>query len=62
MGEGNNYNLAATLEMEKVVAIADEFLEAHMVAPGKKPEGVMRLLYENVDRIRNIICNNDKLD
>ena len=37
-------------------------LEVHGVAPNKKAEGVTRLLYENVDGIRNRICNNEKLD
>ena len=61
-GDGNTYSLAATLEREQIAGIADELLEVHGVAPNKKAEGVTRLLYENVDGIRNRICNNDKLD
>ena len=30
------------------------------MVPDKKAGGVTRLLYENVDGTRNIICNNDK--
>ena len=61
-GDGNKYSLAATLEREEVAGIVNELLEVHGVAPTKKAEGVTRLLYENVDGIRNRICNNDKLD
>ena len=32
------------------------------MAPDKKAEGVMGLLYENADGISNILFNNDKLD
>ena len=32
------------------------------MAPGKKAEGVTRLLYENADRTSNRICNNNKLE
>ena len=60
--DGNNYSLAVTLEMEEVAGIADELLEVHGVAPGKKVEGVIRLLYKDVDGMSNRICNNDKLD
>ena len=51
-GEVNQNNLAATLEMEEVLGISDELLEVHGVAPGKKAEGVARLVYESVDRAK----------
>ena len=37
-------------------------LEVHRVAPGKKSEGITRIIYENVNNIINRISNNEKLD
>ena len=33
--------------------IADEILEVHGVVPGRKAEGVTRLVYENSDGLNN---------
>jgi hypothetical protein len=48
--------------MEEIMDIADEVLEVHGVAPGKKAEGVTRVLYENCDGISNNIGGNAKLE
>ena len=50
------------VELEEISGVADELLEVHGIAPGRKAEGVTRLIYENVDGFNNRITNNDKLD
>ena len=40
---------STTLEMKEIMEIADEILEVHGVAPGRKAEGVTRVIYENSD-------------
>ena len=42
--------------------IADEILEVHGVAPGKKAGGVTRVIYEISDRLNNQIGRNRKLE
>ena len=50
LGEQYQKNLTATrLEMEEIMEISDEILEVHGVAPGRKEEGVTRVIYENID-------------
>ena len=41
--------------------IADEILEVHGVAPGRKAEVVTRVIYENSDGLNNRIERNRKL-
>ena len=53
---------ATTLEMEEIMEIADEILEVHGVAPGRKAEGVTRVIYENSDGLNNLIGRNRKLE
>ena len=54
LGEQYQINLtAATLEMEEITGISDEILEVHGIAPGRKAEGVSRLIYENIDGLNN---------
>ena len=53
---------ATMVELEEISGVADELLEVHGIAPGRKAEGVTRLIYENVDGFNNRITNNDKLD
>ena len=55
---GNNIktNLTATtLELKEIMEIADEILEVHGVAPGRKAEVVTRVIYENSDGLNNLI-------
>ena len=40
---------STTLEMKEIMEIADKILEVHGVAPGRKAEGVTRVIYENSD-------------
>ena len=35
--------------------IVDEILEVHCVAPGRKAEGVTRVIYENIDGLNHRI-------
>ena len=61
LGEQYQKLLATTtLEMEEIMHIADEILEVHGVAPGRKAEGVMRVIYENSDGLNNQIRRNRK--
>ena len=53
---------ATMVELEEIIGSAGELLEVHGIAPGRKAEGVTRLIYENVDGFNNRITNNDKLD
>ena len=54
--------LAMVFETEDLAGVADELLEVHGVAPGKKSKGVTRLIYWNVDGINNRIGENEKLE
>ena len=40
---------STTLEMEEIMEIANEILEIHGVDPGRKAEGVTRVIYDNSD-------------
>ena len=40
--------------------MADELLKVHGMAPGKKTEGVTRLINEKVDRMNNMITNSER--
>ena len=52
---------ATTLEMKEIMEISDEILEVHGVAPGRKAEGVTRVIYENSDGLNNQIGGNREL-
>ena len=47
---------------EEIKGVKDDLMRVHGVAPGVKPEGCSRLVYENTDGLRNNISGNDKLD
>ena len=53
---------ARVLEAVELQRVQDEVLEVHGVLPGKKPEGVIRLLYENANGIDGRFSNNGKLE
>jgi hypothetical protein len=42
--------------------VSEEVLQVHGVLPGRKEEGITRLLYENANRIRHRLTGNDKLE
>ena len=52
----------ARREFREMRGVSDEVLKVHGSAPGKKPEGVTRLVYENVNGIQCKWANNDKVD
>ena len=49
-------------ERVEIEVVSDEVLIVHGIAPGKKPEGVTRLVYENANGFNSRISNNEKLD
>jgi hypothetical protein len=59
----NNKRLALTEQQERnrvaELGIPKEVLRIHGAAPGSKPEGVIRLIYENINGISNNLCNNE---
>ena len=40
--------------------IAEELLRFHRIAPGKKPDGVTRIIYENANSFNTRISGNEK--
>ena len=52
---------ATALEEEGIRGISHDLLNVHGVAPGAKPEGVSRFIYENIDGINTRISENEKL-
>jgi hypothetical protein len=44
------------------IPVPDEVLQVHGYAPLTKAEGTVRLIYENVNRINNRMCNTEKLE
>ena len=49
-------------ELKQVRGLDEYLLKVHGVAPGSKPEGVWRLLYENLNGIGSCLAGNDELD
>jgi hypothetical protein len=49
-------------EIIAALGVQEEVLMVHGVAPGTKAEGVVRLIYENLDGLANKISGNDKLE
>ena len=47
---------------EGTVDISKELLRVHVIAPGKKPEGVTRIIYENENSFNTRIIGNEKVD
>ena len=42
--------------------ISEELLRVHGIAPGKKPEGITRIIYENVNGLNTRISGNEKVE
>ena len=47
--------------MEDIKGVTDEVLNVHGIKPGKKEEGVTRVIYENPNRLNSRINRNEKL-
>ena len=60
-GEGA-YQSFEMLEELEVREIVEELLEVYGLAPGKKADGIVRLIYENVNGLNPWMTNNGKLD
>ena len=54
--------IATALENEEIQGISNNLLNVHGIAPGAKPEGVTRLIYENPDGFNTRISGNEKLE
>ena len=52
----------ARRELYNLRGVSDEVLKVHGTAPGSKPEGITRLVYENVNGLKCQWTNNDKID
>ena len=61
-GKYQKHLTATTLEMKEIMEKADEILEEHGVAPGRKAEVVTKVIYDNGDGLNNIIGRNRKLE
>jgi hypothetical protein len=49
-------------EQINIRGVSEEVLEVHGVLPGRKEEGITRLLYENANGLSNRMGGNKKLD
>ena len=65
LSNGNNTKHDTTREEEwedLVKGVDDKRLRVHGVEPGRRGEGVTRLIYENLNELNNRLSNNKKLD
>lgn len=60
--ERRNINIQEQLEVMEIRGVADEVLQVHGVAPGKKPEGVTRMVMENPNGLNTTFRDNEKLE
>jgi hypothetical protein len=49
-------------EMMEAAGVDEEILKVHGVAPGSKAEGVIRLIYENLNGLNSRMSDNEKLE
>ena len=49
-------------EEEVTVDIAEELLRVHGIAPGKKPDEVTRIIYENANSFNKRISGNERVE
>ena len=54
--------IATALENEEIQGISNDLLNVHGIAPGAKPEGTTRLIYDNPDGFNTRISGNEKLE
>ena len=60
--EGREGEAVRMEEILSAMGVQDEVLQVHGMAPGRKAEGVVRLIYENLDGMSNRITGNEKLE
>jgi hypothetical protein len=65
-GGENNERIVLTEQQERIritnLGVPEEVLQVHGITPGSKPDGVIRLIYKNVNGINNRLCNNEKVE
>jgi hypothetical protein len=64
-GEESHLQSEREVRLEEILSamgVQDEVLQVHGAAPGRKAEGVVRLIYENLDGLSNKISGNEKLE
>ena len=66
-GTVDTSHLLSSREVEQqekldMTGVSDEILRVHGVIPGTKPNGVFRLMYENVNSLSNRLGGNQKLE
>ena len=49
-------------EIISALGVQEEVLQVHGTAPGLKVEGIVRLIYENLDGLSNKMSDNKKLE
>ena len=49
-------------ELEVVRWLDDYILKVHGVVPGKKKDGIVHLMYANLNGLNSILSGNDKLE
>ena len=49
-------------ELEEVRWVDDYLLKVYGVAPGKKEDGIVRLMYENLNGLNSTLSGHDKLE
>ena len=49
-------------ELEELRWVDDYPLKVHGVAPGKKEDGIVRLMYENLNVLNSILSGNEKME
>jgi hypothetical protein len=49
-------------EFLEAAGVTDELLRVHGIAPGSKQEGVVRLIYENLNGLNSRMTDNEKLE
>jgi exonuclease III len=58
----NDWTIDEQNEVQQLLEERADLLEVIGIAPGQKPEGVVRLVYENVNGLRAQLGGNDKLE
>jgi hypothetical protein len=61
-GEDRDAMMRELEEVANLYGVLDDLLRIHGVAPGSKADGVVRLMYENLNGLLSKICGNEKLE